>query len=92
MSHRFPNIWTAITASNFDRFDDTSSGKTQNVSGSISRKCGVHPAVVIALKTTGQQKRGTPISEPGDKLSALIAATSPALPALTGIQLPIPAI
>jgi hypothetical protein len=50
----------------------------------------LQPAAMIALKTTEQQKSGTPIPAPVGKFSALIAKTSPALPDLSGKQLPSP--
>jgi hypothetical protein len=55
MSHTLPNKWTAIKASSWEDFLDTSSEERQYVLGSTSMKQAVHPAALIALKTTGQQ-------------------------------------
>jgi len=81
-------MWTAITASTLALFSARSDGETQNVFGSMSIKRGRHPALLRALKTTGQQNSGTPTDAPVDNPRAFRATMMPVLAEQTGRQNP----
>src|SRR5712671_205091 len=88
ISHTFPNMWTAMTASISKLLAARSAAEMQYVSGSTSMKRARQPAALIALKTTGQQYRGTATDAPAPNERAFRATTMAALADRTGIHEP----
>src|SRR5208282_2353558 len=90
ISHTFPNMWTAMTASTPKLLRARSAAEMQYVFGSTSMKRARQPATSIAVKTTGQQYSGTATDAPARNERAFRATTMAALADRTGIHEPSP--